>query len=205
MRLGCVSTGRPQALNEPMDELNRSILNALESDGPIPRQRVRGWIHQAATVQADALLYKLTREAWSRIEPCLEKAEACTLIERYLLGCIRENPQGGVALTRYEAAGELEAWFDRLADMDDTRDVLQSAVGAVTTLFLAGDDEVRGAIETGFLEHVLEQAQMRPLFSHWAHDERLQEAWRLALAWGQAHPNFTKSLRAELRAMSDDE
>ncbi len=188
-----------------MDELNRSILNALESDGPIPRQRVRGWIQQAATVQADAQLYKLTREAWSRIEPRLEMAETCTLIERYLLGCIREDPQGGVALTRYEAAGELEAWFDLLAHKEDTGEILQSAVDAVTTLFLAGDDHVRRAIETGFLEHVLEQAPMRPLFSHWARDERLQEALRLALAWGHAHPNFTKSLRAELRAASDDE
>jgi hypothetical protein len=51
-----------------LDELNRSILNALESDGPIPRQRVRGWIHQSANVQTDALLYTLTREAWSRID-----------------------------------------------------------------------------------------------------------------------------------------
>jgi len=188
-----------------MDELDRFILGALESDGPIPRQRVRGWIRQATSVQLDALLYKLTREAWSRIEPHLETAETCTLIERYLLGCIRENPQGGVALTRYEAAGELEAWFDHLAHMEDTRAILQSAVDAVTTLFLAGDGDVRRAIETGFLEHVLEQAPMRPLFSHWAHDERLQEAWRLALAWGKAHPNFTKSLRDELRAASSDD
>jgi hypothetical protein len=188
-----------------MDELDRSILNALGSDGPIPRQRVRGWIHHSANVQADALLYKLTREAWSRIEPHLETAETCMLIERYLLGCIRENPQDDVALTRYEAAGELEAWFDQLAHMKDTREILQSAVDAVTTLFLVGDDDVRRAIETGFLEHLFEQTPMRPLFSHWAHDERLQEAWRLALAWGKAHPNFTKSLRAELRAASSDD
>jgi hypothetical protein len=111
-----------------MDELNRSIRNALESDGPIPRKRVRGWIHQATNVQADALLYKLTGEAWRRIDPHLETAETCTLIERYLLGCIRENPQDSVALTRYEAAGELEAWFDRLAHMKDTREILQSVL-----------------------------------------------------------------------------
>ncbi len=55
-----------ERLVQLMDELNRSILNALESDGPIPRQRVRGWIHQAANVQADALLYQLTHEASSR-------------------------------------------------------------------------------------------------------------------------------------------
>src|SRR5262245_12601734 len=69
-----------------MDALNRSIRDALESGGPISRKRVRGWIHQAANVQADALLYKLTREAWSRIKPHLETAETCALIERYLFG-----------------------------------------------------------------------------------------------------------------------
>jgi hypothetical protein len=46
---------------------------------------------------------------------------------------------------------------------------------------------------------------MRPLFSHWADDERLQEAWRLALAWGEAHPNFMKGLRAGLRPTSSDD
>ena len=135
-----------------MDEFNRSILNALESGGPIPRDRVRGWIHQAATVQADASLYKLTREAWSRIEPRLEMAETCTLIERYLLACIRENPQDGVALTRYEAAGELEAWFDRLAQMDDTRDILNQP----GSLRSRGDKRIRisrVACEPSFAPH----------------------------------------------------
>ena len=89
--------------------------------------------------------------------------------------------------------------------MNDTREILQSAVDAVTTLFLAGDDDVRRAIETGVLEHVLEQAPMRPLFSHWAHDERLQDAWRQALAYGKAHPNFMKSHPATFHESMFDE
>lgn len=173
-----------------MDELKRSINQALGSELPIPRQLVREWIQRSANSDDDAMLYKLTREASNRIKPPLETAETCVLIQRYLLGCIRQNPGSGIALSRYEAAGELEAWFDHVASMEDTRDVIQGVVSEVTTLFLTGDQDVRRAIETGFLEHVLEQATMRPLFSHWAHDERLQEAWRLALAWGKAHPNF---------------
>jgi hypothetical protein len=192
--------------SEPMDNLKHSILCAVNSDGSISRQHVRGWIHRSADVEADALLYQLTRDAWNRIEPRLETAETCALIERYLLACIRENPQGGVALTRYEAASELEAWFDHVAHLEeDMRDILQSAVNTVTTLFLTGDHETRNAIETGFLEHVLEQAGMRSLFSHWASDERLADAWRHALAWGRAHPNFTKNLRIQIGATSDIE
>jgi hypothetical protein len=188
-----------------MNELSQSIEDALQSEGPIPRELVRRWMQDATTVEVDALLYKLTGEAWNRIEPPLERGETCALIERYLLGCIRENPQGGVALSRYGAAGELEAWFDHLASIDDTAEILRGVVASVTTLFLTGDDHIRGAIETGFLEHVLEQATLRPLFSHWTHDERLQDAWQHALAWGQAHPNFMKSLRARLRSVQSDE
>jgi hypothetical protein len=158
-------------LSELMDDLKQSIHEALASEDAIQRQLVRRWIQRAAHVDVDALLYKLTEEAWNRIEPNLEPAEACALIERYLLRCIRENPEGGVALTRYEAAHELEACFDRLSEMKGTRETLEGVVGAVTTLFLTGDHDVQRAIETGFLEHVLEQATLRPLFSHWAYDE----------------------------------
>lgn len=188
-----------------MDQIERQILDGIESDGPIPRRRVRSWIKSATKVETDALLYEFTREHWNRIKPRLEMGEACALIERYLLGCIRENPSGGRALGRYEASGELERWFDHLAGTEDGREILPGVVDAVTTLFLASDDDVRRAIEHGFLEHVLEQAAMRPLFAHWANDERLQEAWRNALAWGDAHPNFVKQLRAVLRDVSEPE
>src|SRR5262245_11495890 len=138
-----------------MGDVHQSIRDALASEGPIRRQIVRRWIQKAATVETDALLYELTDKAWNRIEPKLERRETCALIERYLLGCIREDPRGGQALGRYDAAGELELWFDHLAGMDDTQEILQTAVSAITTVFLTSDDDVRRAIEHGFLEHVL--------------------------------------------------
>lgn len=70
--------------------------------------------------------------------------------------------------------------------------------GQVTELYLASGEDVRAAIETGFLEHVLEQERLRQYFSHWGADERLREPWENALAWGEAHPDFTKRLRAGL-------
>jgi hypothetical protein len=188
-----------------MDELKESITTALGSEGRIPRQLVRKWIHDACSVEIEALLYKLTGEAWSRIEPNLEQEETCALIQRYLLRCIRENPSEGAALNRYDAAGELERWFDHLAGIEDTGDILQGVAAGVAALFLNGDDLIRGAIETGFLEHVLEQPALRHLFSDWAYDERLQAAWRRALAWGEAHPSLMKSLRAGVRTVEGDE
>jgi hypothetical protein len=115
--------------------------------------------------------------------------------------CIRENPQGGTALPRYEAAGELEVWFDHLANMGDRQETLQAGAAAVTSLYLTSNDDVRVAIETGFLEHVLEQVRLRPLFMRWANDAQLQDAWRHALAWGEAHPNYMRGIRDQLRAL----
>jgi hypothetical protein len=188
-----------------MGELKESIQAALGSEAPIPRALVREWIQKADSVQVDALLYELTRDAWNRVEPYLDSAETCALIQRYLLRCIREDPKDGNAQSRYEAAGELERWVDYLADREDAGGILQAVAAAVTELFLSSDDHVRRAIETGFLEHVLEQRKLRHLFADWAHDERLQDAWRHALAWGNAHPNFVKTLREHVRVVQDDD
>jgi hypothetical protein len=184
-----------------MNELKAAIQGALQSDDPIQREQVRAWIHAARDVETLAFLYRLTDKGWNRIEPRLDKDETCLLMARYLLICVRENPQGGVALPRYEAAGELEAWFDHLSNMDDTQEILQAVAALITNLYLTSDNDVRGAIETGFLEHVLEQARLRPLFTHWADNERLRDAWQHALAWGEAHLNYTRGMREQLRAL----
>ncbi|HKW61596.1 MAG TPA: hypothetical protein VJN89_03540 [Candidatus Acidoferrum sp.] len=184
-----------------MDDLKAAIRTALHSNNSINRESVRNWIREASDVETLALLYRLTDDAWSRITPCLEGEETCGLIRRYLVRCILENPDENIALPRQEAAGELEVWFDHLSAKKDTQKMLKDVVAAVTELFLNGDDEIRSAIETGFLEHVLEQDSLRPWFSHWAEDERLSKTWQRALAWGQAHPDYLKGLRKQLRTL----
>jgi len=184
-----------------MDELKATIRTALQSRSSIERGRVREWIREARDVETLALLYRLTEEAWDRIDPQLEDSETCVLIRGYLLRCILDDPHENIALPRQQAAGELEVWFVHLAGKKDTQEILQNVAAAVTELFLAGDEEVRGAIETGFLEHVLEQISLRPWFSHWADDDRLRDAWQRALAWADAHPDYMKSLREQLQAL----
>jgi len=149
------------------------------------------------------LLYGLTDKAWHRINPALEKDETCQLICRYFLSCIRENPQGEIALGRYDAAGALEVWIDHLSNVEDTEEILREIAAAVTELFLAGDDGVRRAIETGFLEHVLEQSKLRPLFEYWAADDKLKDTWQRALEWGEAHPDAMKGFRQRLSRLHD--
>jgi hypothetical protein len=66
-------------------------------------------------------------------------------------------------------------------------------------LALKGDDEVRNAIEAGFLEHALETEALRPYFEHWSTGERLCPAWTRAIEWGKAHPDFTWGMLKQLR------
>src|SRR3954468_6445208 len=96
----------------------------------------------------------------------------------HLLRCIRDDPQDGETPTRYEAAHELEVCFDDIAKRSDAEGMLTEIAAAVTQLFLAGDESVRRAVETGFLEHVCEQQHFRRFFAHWEADDRLREAWQ---------------------------
>jgi len=183
-----------------MDDLTLAVLAALDSEGAIEQHLVRGWIEQSQEIGTDALLYRLTDEAWERIEPRLEGAETCALIQRYLLRCIRDHPRNDKILSSFEAAETLEIWFGHLAAMatPETDEILRRAAFAVTDLFLTGDDYARNVIETGFLEHLLEQKELRHWFEYWTRDERLRDAWTAALAWGEAHPDFKAGMRREL-------
>jgi hypothetical protein len=83
---------------------------------------------------------------------------------------------------------------DHLVAMEGTSSVLSSAANAVKNLYLESGQEVRDAIETGFLEHALESKALRPYFEDWASDARLQAPWNRALAWGEAHPDYMAGL-----------
>jgi hypothetical protein len=177
-----------------MSEVAMAVQAALDCETPIARELVVEWCRGADDVKALALLYRLTDEAYERIQPPLGQQESCRLIQRYLLECLRLNPEDGVAFSRYQAAWTLVSWFQHLSRLADTTPVLRDAASAVTQLYLESDAEVRTAIETGFLEHVLEDEEFRPLFAGWEQDGRLREAWQAALAWGEAHPGFTRGL-----------
>jgi len=74
----------------------------------------------------------------------------------------------------------------------------------VTELFLASEEDVRNAIETGFLEHLLETAALRPYFEHWSSNPSLKEPWDRALEWGKAHPDYTRGLLQQVRPTTDE-
>jgi hypothetical protein len=189
-----------------MSDLTPAVQAALDSDTPISRDLAVEWCRRADDIRTLALLYRLTGEAYERIQPPLGQQETCRLIQRYLLECIRLDPQDGAAFSRFEAAEVLVIWFQHLSRLgEDTTPVLRDAASAVTQLYLESNAEVRNAIETGFLEHVLEDEEFRPLFSGWAQDHRLREAWQFALAWGEAHPGSTRRWATRLAGRGSGE
>jgi hypothetical protein len=187
-----------------MADLASEINAALASDNPIPREKVLLWIDAAADLPTLAKLYRLTDEAYYRIQPDLGKEVTCALIQRYLLECIRQDVAGDDKIeSRFDAAQSLHLWFCHLLEMEDMSTILTGAACAVTELFLAGGENVRYSIETGFLEHVLETPALRPYFEHWSSDPRLKDAWERAIEWGNAHPDFTRKLFGRLRDRED--
>jgi len=190
-----------------VSELDSEINTALSSDGPIPREKVLSWIAASADSDLSTLskLYRLTGEGYYRIQPDLGREPTCALIQRYLLGCIRygltdnEEIQG-----RYEAAESLHVWFRHLLGMEGTATVMSRAAKAVTDLYLENGEDVRNAIETGFLEHALETTALHPYFQHWASDPRLESAWNRALEWGNGHPDYMAKLYRRLQRTDEE-
>ncbi|HEY6372774.1 MAG TPA: hypothetical protein VIX37_19510 [Candidatus Sulfotelmatobacter sp.] len=111
------------------------------------------------------------------------------MLQRYLLRCIEEDiadenvdiPGRDKIEGPWEAAASLHIWFRHLSESGDSNEVLTAAAAAVTATFLRGTEEVRGAIEMGFLEHALETEGLRVYFEQWSFDPRLREAWQRAL------------------------
>ena len=171
--------------------MGSEIIAALSDNGPIPKERVLSLIDAAADSDLSTLskLYRLTGEPIIELTPnWVESARAA--IQRCLLGCIRDGVAKSEEIQeRYEAARSLHVWFRQLAGRDGTSALLTRAGGGVTNLYLDSGEDVRDAIETGFLEHALETVSLRQYFEHWAADPRLRPAWTLALPWGKAHPD----------------
>ncbi len=186
-----------------MTNLKLDLNRALSTTEPIPRDLVLSWIDAALDLKTLAMLYRLTDEGYSRIKPELGRDTECAVVQRYLLECIKQDVEDEETMSRWEAAQTLHAWFCQLAEMDGTSAVLARAARAVTDLFLMSEDDVRGAIEQGFLEHALEREVLRPYFEYWSSDPRLQDTWNRALEWGKAHPNYTWGLLQQLKKIQE--
>ncbi|MBZ5681503.1 MAG: hypothetical protein LAO24_15490 [Acidobacteriia bacterium] len=178
-----------------MDDYRIEIAAALSSPEKLPRDKVLLWIQSVDDLETLAQLYRITGEGYYLIEPELGKKAECSTVQRYLLECIRQDVSDNERIqSRWEAATTFHFWLRTLLEMGDCSDVIDGAAHAITDLFLTSGQDIRDAVEQGFLEHALETAALRPYFEHWSKDNRLRETWERALEWGKAHPDFTWDL-----------
>jgi hypothetical protein len=187
------------------NDFSAEIDTALFGDAPIPREKVLCWIQATSDLSNLASSIGLPAKVIIGFSRISAETHPCALIQRYLLQCIREgvSDDDEIQGRRYEAVQSLHVWFCHLLEKKDTSAVLTAAAGAVTELFLASGEDGRTAIETGFLEHVLETAALRPYFEHWSRDPNLREAWDRALEWGKAHPDYTWGMLQQLRRIEN--
>jgi hypothetical protein len=187
-----------------MDDNTAEIDAALSSEAAISRDKVAIWIEAKADLRTLAKIFRITGEGYYRIKPELGKELECAAVQNYLLECIRQDVKDDDDIeSRYEAAATLHGWLRQLLESGDCDDIIKSVAGAITQMYLLSAEDIRDAIETGFLEHALESAGLRPFFEHWSANSRLREAWNRALEWGMAHPDFSWNQLQELRRLSE--
>ena len=91
-------------------------------------------------------LYRLTGEGYYRMEPELGMGPTRALIQRHLLGCVREGITDSDEIQdRYEAVESLHLWFCHLAGIDRTSTILAAAAEGIKKLYLESGEDVRTA------------------------------------------------------------
>lgn len=134
-------------------------------------------------------VYEALSRSYDRIRPEPGMELTCSFMLKYLLRCIRENQRSSEDVhSGFEAAWDLAAclkhWSKRLPETDG---ILRLAEQQMREVYLSGDEQLRNRLETGTLEHALEEPRVRPYFAGWANDPTLREAWEPAMEWGQRH------------------
>jgi hypothetical protein len=186
-----------------MNASSSEIDDALRSRQHIARENFVRWGESASELETLAKLHYLAGTAYDRIQPELGLNVACTLALRYFLECVKTNVQhSGMIESRFGATQSSLDWFYHLAEMNEGQSaILTQAAAAITELYLASNREVQDAIENGLLKHALEIVALRLYFEPWSADRRLSDAWKRALKWGVAHPNYTWNQLKELHKM----
>jgi hypothetical protein len=143
-------------------------------------------------------LYRLTGEGHYRIEPELGMGPTCALIQRDLLGCVREGITDSDEIQdRFEAAESLHLWFRHPAGIDRTSTILAAAAEGIKKLYLESGEGVRTAKPEFWSMH-----RKRPPFVPISRNGVLIRVSRLRgkrSNGGRPHPDYVAGLFERLR------
>jgi len=147
----------------------------------------------------------MIHDARFRINPPLMPDEYRAFVMHYYERCLKEDPKGKWADSRYSAGAALVNIFASLwRDASVSRKVVRELKDWLTRLYLEGDEPLRICLETATLEHLFEQKDIRDFFADWKTHPVLAEAHRKASEWylgggktplGTPHPRGPKRKR----------
>jgi hypothetical protein len=152
---------------------------------PVSQETVRLWM-QSDDIEALGAAYAFVTDPrhYARIRPPLSCADYYPFVMDYSERCLRENPSGDWADSRYIAGRQLATWF---AEFWDDQSVPRSTVGEIkrrlAELYKAGDDELRTCIVNATLEHIFERRDLREFFGDWPSEADLRVAYEQAMEW----------------------
>jgi hypothetical protein len=154
---------------------------------PISRTRVLQ-LMDSDDIEVLGMLYKfVTDKKRSKvISPSLQFEDYCRFMTRYYERCLKEDPRGEWADSRYSAGWGLVNWF---VSLWNDKAVPRSAISDLKT-WLAGiykdaDADLRLCVETATLEHLFEHKDIRKYFADWEGDPILGSAFTGAMGWVQ--------------------
>jgi len=144
---------------------------------------VRHWF-KSDDIEVLGFASALIHDARFRIEPPLPPEEYKGFVTHYYGRCLKEDPKGKWADSRYSAGGTLVNVFASLwRDSRVPREFVKELKDWLGCLYAAGDESIRTCIITATLEHLFEQKDIREFFSDWKQDPVLAIAHRGACVW----------------------
>jgi hypothetical protein len=149
----------------------------------VPLSDVRQWF-KSEDIEVLGFASGLVHDARFRIEPPLTPHEYKTFVMHYYGRCLKEDPKGEWADSRYSAGSTLVNIFASFwRDSSVPREILKELKTWLGRLYAEGDESIRTCIVNATLEHLFEQKDIREFFSDWKKDPVLTIAHKEACEW----------------------
>jgi len=126
----------------------------------------------------------LIHDARFRIEPPFTPNEYKDFLTHYYERCLKEDPKGEWADSRYSAGSTLMNIFASFwTDSAVPREIVKELKDWLGRLYAEGDEKLRTCIVTATLEHLFEQKDIREFFADWKKHPLLAVAHKEASEW----------------------
>jgi hypothetical protein len=144
---------------------------------------IRRW-SKSDDIEILGFISSLIHDTRFRIEPPFTPNEYKSLVAHYYERCLKEDPKGEWADSRYSAGSTLVNIFGNLwRDSSVPREIVKDLKDWLGRLYAEGDENLRTCIVTATLEHLFEQKDIREFFSDWEKRPVLAIAHREASEW----------------------